>query len=172
MSAAVVATESAEFLVYSVRAAGVAIWLDGDRLLFKGALTDELKASVRENRAEVVAVLRAEQTEQAARTMETAACQVEPHAAPGATAPHAAPAPQWTGDAARLVAWALRLTADDLPAAPFALRPGVTVTNAAGWLAGMREDIGFGPNGPRARPSWAPLIGDLRDIERVIAENF
>lgn len=73
----------------------------------------------------------------------------------------------WPEGVAELVAWADGLEADDLPPAPFALRPGIKVSASALWLASLREDIAAGPRGPRARTG--ALQDDLRALREAIA---
>jgi hypothetical protein len=48
--------------------------------------------------------------------------------------------------------FALLLTTDDLPAAPFGFGPGCMVVDVVKFLAALRSDIRRGPHGPRARP--------------------
>ena len=59
----------------------------------------------------------------------------------------------------------LQYADDDLPTAPFILRPGEAVTDPAAWLRSLRIDAAAGPEGPRALAGT--LLADLRRLEEL-----
>lgn len=54
-------------------------------------------------------------------------------------------------DIGRMAEWLSRIQPEDLPAAPFALKPEIKVMNAAGWLNALKTDASQGKDGPRVR---------------------
>ncbi len=113
-------------------AAGLAVHVDGDRLVVRGprkcvALAKELLA----RKLEVMTLLNSRH------------CDVE--------GGH----PEW-GDLAPIVEWFLSAKP---PGAPFKLKQGITISNPQRWWADIIADIAAGPEGPRAR--YGALQDDL-----------
>ncbi|MNS53242.1 hypothetical protein D3C72_859930 [compost metagenome] len=75
----------------------------------------------------------------------------------------------WGGRVADLAAWALGLDAGALPAAPWELRPGVTVTDGARWLEQLQVAIAQGPITPRARTG--AVQRDLESLTALLTAN-
>jgi hypothetical protein len=59
-----------------------------------------------------------------------------------------------------------RLEPEELPPAPFKLRPCVTITDATRWLDSIRLEVDAGTLGPRAR--MGSLQDDLRDLAPLL----
>jgi len=182
-------TTDALGLLADLRALGVMLQADGDRLRFhpKHKVTGDLLQRLREHKAELLAMLRQSDAQplgdpraiwlaavelldgdplfppellEAMRTADVRCGWTEPRRL---TARPAKPASDWPGE---LADFALLLTADELPAVPFTLRPGVTVLNAGRFLTWLQADIRRGPLGPRAR--YGALQGDLRRLVDIV----
>lgn len=69
----------------------------------------------------------------------------------------------WTAYDDTLAAWLASLDLVALPAAPFVLKPGVTVLGGEVWLARLKADASQGRHNPRAR------FGALQDDMRALA---
>ncbi len=63
----------------------------------------------------------------------------------------------WQFDVGAKADFIMLLTAQDLPAAPFELRPGRTVVDSAKYFHSLQADVRIGADGPRAR------LGTLQD---------
>jgi hypothetical protein len=89
-------------------------------------------------------------------------------------APHkpqeAAPPSYWTAEDARLAEWALSLTPDDLPPAPWNLRPGEVVADNAGFLAALQRECRAAPRGPRAK--MGTLQAELRRLREATSTPY
>lgn len=77
-----------------------------------------------------------------------------------------APAPVTWGEGADVIAQLEQLRPADLPLS-FTLRPGVTVTDGAGFLASLKAQAAQGPGGLRAQRGL--LLDDVADLLRAIA---
>jgi len=182
---------TATALLHDLQALGVTLQADGDRLRFhpRDAVTPEMLEQLREHKAELLEMLRQSDAQHQAlgdpRAVWLAAVE-ELDGAPlfpgglleamrradvrcGWTEPRrltarpAKPASDWPGE---LADFALLLTADDLPAVPFTLQPGVTVLSAERFLTWLQADIRRGPLGPRAR--YGALQGDMRRPREIL----
>jgi hypothetical protein len=125
-----------------------------------GALTDELLQRLRDAKPELLVMLQPHYAHGDAGQDAAAV------AAPRSAVPVAV---EWPGAAAD---FCLLLTADDLPATPFALNGWTTITDAAKFLRSLRGDIAAGPSGPRA--FYGALQADLLELQRFVlqaAEN-
>lgn len=72
----------------------------------------------------------------------------------------------WPETVAEVMAWAGALAPGELPAFPFTLRPGVTVTGPT-FLANIQAEVAAGPRGPRARTG--ALQRDVQKLREAIA---
>ncbi|MDA1055008.1 MAG: hypothetical protein O3C40_31685 [Planctomycetota bacterium] len=72
----------------------------------------------------------------------------------------------WPADVAAMADFALLLSVDDLPAAPFDFGPAETVVDAAKFLYWLRADVRRGPSGPRAM--YGALQSDLRRLSQCV----
>ena len=72
-------------------------------------------------------------------------------------------AARW-GEAARAVEWFL---ASESPAAPFQLKPGITILDPHRWRQSITADIAQGPSGPRAR--YGALQDDLKRLHAMFS---
>ena len=141
-------------LLDALEAAGLAVFVGEDGgLKCKGPsrrLTQSLKAEVEALRPQLTALVACRPTpETAGQRAKPAPRQVYQTLLKATMAP-IGPLP-WEGRAAELMNWAAGLTVEDLPPAPFDLRPGHTVQGGALWLASLQADVAAGPRGPRAR---------------------
>jgi hypothetical protein len=59
-----------------------------------------------------------------------------------------------------LYEWIQTVSPEDLPPAPIALGPQITVTNTAAWLRSLQQDAKLRGKAPRAR--YGALQDDLR----------
>lgn len=157
-------------LLDALESAGLAVFVGEDGgLKCKGPsrrLTPALKAEVEVLRPELTALVACRPSpEQAGKRAKPAPRQVyqtllKPRMAPIGPQP-------WVGRDAELMAWAAGLSVEDLPAAPFTLRPGHVVQGGALWLASLQADVAAGPRGPRARTG--ALQGDVATLRGLVA---
>lgn len=82
--------------------------------------------------------------------------------APGPLGPTPVAPPAWPADVAAL----LPLLDGPVPVGAFDLRPGVTVENPAGFVAGLRRDVAAGPTGVRCRRGL--LARDLAGLAAAV----
>lgn len=91
----------------------------------------------------------------------TAAAESEKQTHDGATG---GVMPAWSSRMQKLLTWLDQVRVVDLPPA-FELRPGVSTSEPAVFLAALRREVGYGPGGLRARRGL--LQQDLEDLARV-----
>lgn len=74
---------------------------------------------------------------------------------------------EWDAEAKALIAWFL--AQKSLPVGPYALRSGVTIMNAELFYQRIRENIGYGPGGPRG--ILGSLKTDLKDLKDAVENS-
>jgi hypothetical protein len=78
--------------------------------------------------------------------------------------------PDWPAGVCAAADFALLLTVDDLPPAPFTFGRGVTVVDAEKFLTSIQADVRRGRLGPRAKP--AVLHAELLRLRDLLTETI
>lgn len=133
-------TTNIQGVLEAVRKSGVHLFVSAGKLNFRaprGAYTPALREMVSQHRGQLIAALE----------NDTAPHQPHRVAVSHKGEDTLQAAPPWPADLAR---WALHLTVDDLPAAPFGLGPAEAVVDATKFLAWLQADVRLGRRSPRA----------------------
>lgn len=88
---------------------------------------------------------------------------------PGVTTAKTTPTRPWDKRAAELADWAMKLWPEDLPATPWKLPTGQTITHNAGYLDGLQKDCQRAPNCPRARTG--ELQTELEQLRVIVKQE-
>ena len=177
-------------LINRLRVRGVRLVADGSRLKAspRSLLTDSDRATIRERKVELLALLTAPITVAVISTTEpkneaadplpvwpdwlcdtinglfpvdAAGRTIQPQTSNRWTRFDRQWTP-WSGDDAVLVEW-YQSRQEQLPSEPFGLKPGVTVVDPSKFYLALEADIRAGSNGPRS----AGLSDDLTFLRRV-----